>query len=69
MYKEYVFSVCACDLLGSTDNFCDPHTGHCLCNSNFISGNYCEDCLEGYYGHPNCEGLVILKRRKNNIHI
>ena len=61
--KIYVSSVCTCDIHGSTNNFCDPYTGHCLCNSNFISGNDCDDCLEGYYGHPNCEGecLVIFK--------
>ena len=53
-----LFSVCTCDLLGATNNFCDPNTGHCLCNSNYISGNNCEYCLEGFYGHPNCEGLV-----------
>ena len=56
--NQNLFSVCTCDILGATNNFCDPHTGHCLCNSNYISGNDCEYCLEGYYGHPNCEGLV-----------
>ena len=49
-------SDCNCDPQGSIDNFCDPISGHCLCNSTSIGGVFCDTCIDGFYEFPYCEG-------------
>ena len=41
-------SPCNCDPQGSTDPFCNPINGQCLCKEHFQSRN-CGECSDGYY--------------------
>ena len=49
-----ISSVCDCNTLGSSNSLCDSK-GVCTCKEN-ISGDKCNECKNGYFGFPNCEG-------------
>ena len=51
---------------GSEDTSCDVETGQCICQSETITGLQCDKCMDGYYGFPNCEGIVLLISAYNN---
>ena len=48
-YNDISFSACGCKK-GSLGITCDK-TGKCICPVEHI-GNKCEQCKEGYWGHP-----------------
>ena len=58
------FQECHCDERGSSSLVCDKEDGSCTCNSEYITGTYCDRCIDGWYGFENqpCEGneLVII---------
>ena len=37
---------------------CDPTTGACECLENF-TGHDCDNCADGFYSFPTCEGKSI----------
>ena len=54
-----VFVECNCNSEGSKDMSCDGIYGHCICKPN-IFGHNCEQCLDGFYEFPKCQGRVLL---------
>ena len=48
-----------CNPNGSENNDCNVLTGHCECKTNFIGGVNCDECVEGYFGFPNCQGKYL----------
>ena len=54
---------CNCNPFGSTNQYCDPVTGQCLCKDN-VDGLQCDRCMDGYWSfsegcipcHCNLEG-------------
>ena len=52
-YVEYID--CNCNLNGSENNICNKITGKCTCQNEFICGQNCDQCCDGYYAHPNCQ--------------
>ena len=38
---------------GSQGDTCE--NGVCVCNSKAITGNKCDECIEGHYDFPNCD--------------
>lgn len=45
-------AACQCDVFYSTGN-CAEGSGQCECRPEFLPP-YCDQCNEGYYGHPQC---------------
>ena len=44
-----------CNPEGSENNLCNVDTGHCYCKRS-IEGDNCDQCIEGYFGFPTCQG-------------
>jgi len=53
-YFNILILACSCDSHGSIGVSCDGE-GKCQCRENF-DGIRCEQCKEGYYNFPTCEG-------------
>ena len=53
-FKLYFVLECTCNMTGSIDNVCDVGNGKCTCKNN-VAGDYCDKCIEGYHGYPECE--------------
>ena len=51
------FIACGCSGSGASLASCTS-SGVCTCKSNII-GNKCTNCTSGYYGFPNCQGILI----------
>ena len=52
-----LFTACECSSFGSSSTSCTS-SGVCTCKSNII-GNKCTNCTSGYYGFPNCQGMIL----------
>ncbi|KAB0394765.1 hypothetical protein E2I00_006734, partial [Balaenoptera physalus] len=48
---------CHCHPQGSENTVCDQVTGRCPCRGE-VAGCYCDRCLEGYFGFPNCRPFL-----------
>ncbi|KAM9077023.1 LOW QUALITY PROTEIN: laminin subunit beta-4 [Megaptera novaeangliae] len=48
---------CHCHPQGSENTVCDQVTGRCPCRGE-VAGCYCDRCLEGYFGFPNCRSFL-----------
>ena len=60
-HKNYVFLLfvaCSCDANGSNGDTCDNDSGNCSCKLN-ISGKKCDQCVDGLYGFPKCQGRFL----------
>ena len=51
-------SACACNEHGSVDDFCNEN-GVCSCKENY-GGEKCDQCVEGFFGFPECQGIICL---------
>ena len=49
------FPDCECDISGSEGESCDD-SGTCTCKTN-VEGPKCKECIQDYYGFPECEGM------------
>ena len=58
---------CTCNLLGADDNDCNTLNGHCYCKTEYITGNNCEQCIDGYFSFPNCEGITFSQSKYINL--
>lgn len=53
-YKYYLYYLdCNCDARGTKQGICDKSDGVCLCKEGY-GGSRCDQCINGYYGYPNC---------------
>ena len=48
---------CHCNEDGSVNANCDEASGKCNCKEHII-GDKCTQCVEEFYGFPNCEGTI-----------
>lgn len=49
------FLECDCDVNGAVDGECIPSDlDGCQCKEGY-TGRYCDKCLPGYFGFPNCQ--------------
>lgn len=54
-YKYYLYYLdCNCDARGTKQGICDKNDGVCLCKEGY-GGSRCDQCINGYYGYPNCK--------------
>ena len=49
---------CGCDKQGAADQNCEELGGQCRCRSPYITGRTCNRCRMGYFGFPNCQGIL-----------
>ena len=62
--KKYVlcnttfFPACQCNAEGAVNNACADGEGQCTCKPN-ITGDKCDKCAPGFFGFPNCQGIII----------
>ena len=61
LFSKNIFNIpktlaCHCDEYGSVNDSCDE-TGACTCKADY-GGKHCDNCREGMYGFPNCEGIL-----------
>ena len=56
MIQIFFFKDCGCDQEGSHSLDCEQDTGKCFCKANIVGDN-CDQCLEGYFNHPHCQGI------------
>ena len=47
-------------MAGSVNDHCDKDTGECTCKDN-IGGEKCNECIDGYYGFPDCKRKCVAK--------
>ena len=47
---------CECNMDGSSDSNCNTD-GLCKCKEN-IQGDKCNACQRGFYGFPECKGIM-----------
>ena len=54
-----MFTDCDCNQEGSKGDTCDNENGQCSCELN-ISGKKCDQCVDGLYGFPKCQGRFLV---------
>ena len=57
---------CGCDKQGAADQNCEELGGQCRCRSPYITGRTCNRCRMGYFGFPNCQGILIIFAARQN---
>ena len=53
------FLGCECTGVGAMNDICNPATGQCQCTANYAA-RQCEECRDGFFSYPNCEGIHTL---------
>ena len=59
-----LFSACGCNEHGSSDIVCSEE-GKCTCKDNY-AGDKCDECIEGFFGFPNCQGCTCNDQGSEN---
>ena len=54
------FEECGCNQEGSHSLTCQQDTGKCFCKPNIVGDN-CDQCYEGYFNHPHCQGIARIE--------
>ena len=60
MTQNFFFKDCGCDQEGSHSLDCEQDTGKCFCKANIVGDN-CDQCSEGYFNHPHCQGIARIE--------
>ena len=70
MQNSFFSLACQCNAEGAVNNSCADGEGQCTCKPN-ITGDKCDKCAPGFFGFPNCQGMIIcllqLKAKSSNI--
>ena len=58
LHNIIFFPACQCNAEGAVNNACADGEGQCTCKPN-ITGDKCDKCAPGFFGFPNCQGMII----------
>ena len=62
--RPICFLECNCHPQGSANNTCNNQTGECFCKNEYVTGDKCDECVEGIF---NCLSPNGLGGRKWNV--
>ena len=57
LHNIIFFPACQCNAEGAVNNACADGEGQCTCKPN-ITGDKCDKCAPGFFGFPNCQGMI-----------
>ena len=63
--KKVVVAACNCVEEGSYGISCGEDDGKCNCKNNVV-GDKCEQCIDGTYKYPECEGKKDSSKYSSN---